>query len=64
MSRLDASRVTDLVCRMSIRPEDAATTETYAGVTFYFCSIACQERFVADRAFFARLAGPVASAAR
>ena len=62
MSRLDPSRVTDLVCRMSIRPEDAATTEDYEGRTFYFCSLACHEQFVADRAFFARIAEAVPAA--
>lgn len=64
MSRKDASRVTDLVCRMSIRPEDAATSEEYEGRTFYFCSAACHEQFVADRAFFARFADPVPVARR
>lgn len=64
MSRRDASRVIDLVCGMRIAPEDAAATETYEGVTFSFCSVACQEQFVADRAFFARIAGPVPSARR
>lgn len=64
MSRRDASRVTDLVCRMSIEPEDAAMTEEYAGRTFYFCSAACQEQFAADRAFFARIAGSVPAVRR
>ena len=62
MSRQDASRVTDLVCRMRIRPDDVATTEEYEGLTFYFCSLACHEEFVADRTFYAKIAevGPVA----
>lgn len=64
MRRLDASRVTDLVCRMRIRREDAATTEEYEGRTFYFCSMACHEQFVADRAFFARIAEPAPAARR
>ena len=42
MSRQDTSRVTDLVCRMNIRPEDAATTEEYEGRMFYFCSVAAR----------------------
>lgn len=64
MSRRDISRVADLVCRMSIRPEDAARTEEYEGRTFHFCSAACHEQFVADRAFFARLADPVPATRR
>jgi len=64
MSRRDARRVTDLVCRMSIRPEDAAATEEYEGRTFSFCSAACHEQFVADRAFFARLAESVPAVGR
>ena len=59
MSRQDAGRVTDLVCRMNIRPEDAAATEEYEGRMFHFCSVACREQFGADRAFYARLADPV-----
>jgi Cu+-exporting ATPase len=64
MSSRDTSRVTDLVCRMSIRPEAAATSEEYEGRTFYFCSAACHEQFVADRAFFARLAESVPAVRR
>jgi P-type Cu+ transporter len=62
MSQRDASHVTDLVCRMSIRPEDAARTELYEGRTFHFCSAACHEQFDADRDFFAQLADPVPAA--
>jgi YHS domain-containing protein len=36
--------------------EDAAAIEEYAGRTFYFCSVACREKFDDDRAFYARVA--------
>lgn len=40
--------VTDPVCGMEIRPEDAAATEVHEGRTFFFCSQLCHDRFVAD----------------
>lgn len=59
MSRRGASLVTDLVCGMRVRPEDAARTEDYDGHTFYFCSVACQEQFADDRDFYTRVAEPI-----
>ena len=38
----------DPVCGMMIRPGDAAATEDHEGRTFYFCSQACHDTFVAD----------------
>lgn len=55
-------RTVDVVCRMLIHPEDAATTEEFEGHTFYFCSMACHETFTEDRALYARLAEPVPTA--
>lgn len=58
MSQQVANRVTDFVCRMTFRRDDAARSEEYEGQTFYFCSAACHEQFTADRAYFARIATP------
>lgn len=62
MNRWQSNRVVDVVCQMRIRAEDAAATEDYGEVTFFFCSVACQEKFADDRAFYARLVDPVAPA--
>jgi adenylate cyclase len=40
--------VIDPVCSMRIEPDDAAATAEYDGQTYYFCSQACYEVFVAD----------------
>lgn len=40
--------VVDPVCGMRIDTEDAAATAEYDGKTYYFCSTACREAFVAD----------------
>jgi adenylate cyclase len=39
--------VTDPVCGMRIDTDDAAATVEYEGETYYFCSEACREAFVA-----------------
>ena len=39
---------TDLVCGMTIEESAAAARTTHEGVTYYFCSEACKERFEAD----------------
>jgi Cu+-exporting ATPase len=39
---------TDPVCGMRIDTDDAAATAEYEGKTYYFCSQACQDAFVAD----------------
>ena len=38
----------DPVCGMEVKPETAAATSVYEGVTYYFCSQECQQIF--DRA--------------
>lgn len=43
-----ADMVTDPVCGMQIRAEGAAAREEHDGQTFYFCSQACHDTFVAD----------------
>jgi Cu+-exporting ATPase len=42
-----SQQVIDLVCGMSILPEDAVGTHTHQGVTYYFCSPDCLEKFKA-----------------
>jgi len=39
---------TDPVCGMRIDTDDAASTTEYEGKTYYFCSQACHDAFVAD----------------
>ena len=59
--------VTDPVCGMEIDPKDAAATSDYQGTTYYFCAVACKERFDAEPAKFrgpAREAPPPALQAR
>jgi Cu+-exporting ATPase len=43
-----ADMVTDPVCGMTIRPEDAVAHEAHDGRTFYFCSNACHKAFLND----------------
>ena len=43
-----AVMVTDPVCGMRIDADDAVATVEHEGKTFYFCSQACHDAFVAD----------------
>jgi YHS domain-containing protein len=45
--------VTDPVCGMRIDDDDAAATAEYEEKTYYFCSRACRDAFVADPARYA-----------
>src|SRR5215207_4854328 len=49
-ARPDASHaeVRDVVCGMTIAPENAAGTVEHEGETYYFCSPSCLEKFRAD----------------
>lgn len=38
----------DPVCKMEVDPSTAAATSEHDGVTYYFCSLECRERFDAD----------------
>jgi Cu+-exporting ATPase len=40
--------VVDPVCGMTVDPPHAAATATHDGHTYYFCSTACRDQFVAD----------------
>ncbi len=42
----------DPVCGMTVAPETAATSIEHDGVTFYFCSTHCAEKFKADPAIY------------
>ena len=35
----------DPVCKMEVNPTSAEAQSEYEGQTFYFCSVACQEKF-------------------
>jgi Cu+-exporting ATPase len=37
--------VIDPVCGMEVTPEAAAAAWQHAGMTYYFCSVGCMERF-------------------
>ncbi|MGB9711451.1 MAG: YHS domain-containing protein, partial [Thermodesulfovibrio sp.] len=38
-------KVIDPVCKMLIEDKDAAETSIYKGITYYFCSKHCKEKF-------------------
>jgi YHS domain-containing protein len=40
--------VTDPVCGMRIESDDAAASTEHEGATYFFCSQACHDAFVAD----------------
>jgi Cu+-exporting ATPase len=53
-------KVTDPVCKMVIRPEDAVGTSEYNGVTYHFCAASCKEKFDRDpEAYLGDKAPPV-----
>ena len=44
----DVQQVKDPVCGMSVDPATAKFTAKHAGETYYFCSVKCHDKFVAD----------------
>lgn len=38
----------DYVCGMEIDEKNAAATYQYKGQTYYFCSVACKNKFAED----------------
>ena len=40
--------VTDPVCGMSVAPYSNRASAVHDGVTYYFCSTSCHQRFLAD----------------
>jgi Cu+-exporting ATPase len=53
----EQAMVRDPVCGMDIDPATAAASEKYEGMTYYFCSSGCHERFKADPDQFAPASG-------
>src|SRR5688572_1424702 len=51
----DTSTVVDPICGMTVDPQKAAGSHEHAGVTYYFCSRSCLERFKANPAQYANL---------
>jgi len=49
-----ATKTIDPVCGMEVTPESAAGSSQFGGVTYYFCSTSCKQRFDADPAKFAK----------
>jgi len=47
----------DPVCGMQIDEHKAAVKAEHQGVTYYFCSSGCHQKFVADPAKYAKPAG-------
>ena len=42
----------DPVCGMAVTPETSAAAWEHGGVTYYFCSVSCMERFREDPEHF------------
>jgi len=40
-----ATTVKDLVCGMTVNPQNAAASMNYKGQTYYFCSALCKAMF-------------------
>lgn len=53
LKEIQAMKVTDPVCGMSIESQKAHATETYQGRSYYLCSPQCQRSFKADPAKYA-----------
>jgi P-type Cu+ transporter len=45
---MEMDSVRDPVCGMSIDPATAAASAQHEGITYWFCSQACREQFLAD----------------
>ena len=50
MPSMDTQMEIDPICGMEVDPSAAAGAWPYEGVTYYFCSVGCLERFKADPA--------------
>ena len=44
----DTGKVNDVMCGMDIDPNTAAAQMVYQGETYYFCSNACHDKFMAE----------------
>jgi YHS domain-containing protein len=56
------SAATDPVCGTSVAIPQQELSEEYAGITYFFCSQACLERFIQDTDIFT-LGGPTGDSA-
>jgi Cu+-exporting ATPase len=45
---MESRMETDPVCGMSVDPDEAEAAWDHEGVTYYFCSVGCFERFRKD----------------
>ena len=45
----------DPVCGMTVAPETSAAAWEHGGVTYFFCSVGCMERFRGDPEHFLSL---------
>ncbi len=50
----DMATVKDVVCGMDIDPNTASSQMEYQGKTYYFCSSACHDKFIAEPEKYAR----------
>ena len=48
----------DPVCGMTVDPQHAAGTQVYAGQRYYFCSTACEQKFLAAPQQYTGTPGP------
>ncbi|MGH8866621.1 MAG: XdhC family protein [Actinomycetes bacterium] len=53
-----SGELSDPVCGMTVRPEDAVAVLSHDGVSYGFCSAGCRTRFTADPAAFTGAATP------
>ena len=49
----------DPVCGMAVTPEQAAASLTYKGQTYYFCALACKQRFEPDPELYLNAGPPI-----
>jgi Cu+-exporting ATPase len=47
--------MTDPVCGMTVETESAAAAWDHDGITYYFCSLGCFDRFKADPEHYLKL---------
>jgi Cu+-exporting ATPase len=57
------AKAKDPVCGMDVDPASAAGQSTHAGITYFFCSSACQRNFDTDPAHYLHAGAPPTSSA-
>ncbi len=48
----------DPVCKMTVEPDKAAAKAEHRGTTYYFCSVGCQQAFLAEPESYIKAGGP------